>query len=44
MGPLPGGWEAGYRIRFHWVLAGRPGSSVGIATRYCLDGPGIESR
>jgi hypothetical protein len=36
-----------YRIiehNLHSGLSGDPGSSVGIATDYGLDGPGIESR
>jgi hypothetical protein len=31
-----------YRVNFYSCV--EPGSSVGIATRYRLDGPGIESR
>jgi len=30
-------------IHIYWVICG-PGSVVGIATGYGLDGPGIESR
>ena len=30
-------------LYFHFISSGGRGSSVGIATRYGLDGPGIES-
>ena len=33
-----------YRIKNTTYSHGEPGSSVGIATYYGLDGPGIESR
>jgi hypothetical protein len=31
-------------FNLHYTYAGGPGSVVGIATGYVLDGPGIESR
>jgi hypothetical protein len=37
-------WHSVARISNVLVAGGGPGSSVGIATGYGLDGPGIEAR
>jgi hypothetical protein len=36
-------WQMGFNSAFKGLIS-EPGSSVGIATGYGLDGPGIESR
>jgi len=38
------GFNSGFKGLTFLLLEGGPGSSVGIATGYGLDGPGIESR